>query len=258
MRNYLFYVLGLLLFASCSKEEVDNRESIDFYYLPRPCELMEINHACRQDMGKETGESDMDGVYYVNDNVEESVKVEDYLFRVDVGNINSEIVSDPDYSLEDYLGEHDVDMEKELDRYLEKKVDGTLKSGRLKSSSEVYAIMAGIEYRTDEVKRLEVISDVELFGVVAGSSLNGYVELFSAPQYHSFLFSHNKQLIGSIERGWSLEKYMSVRPLAAASLYLRFKSVPEETPVKAKIIVEMELANGKVLRSESDAVNLLP
>ncbi len=100
---------------------------------------------------------------------------------------------------------------------------------------------------------------MKLFGVDAGKELNDFVEIIEIDP--ECVFSQNRQMVfGHKEniKGFSIGKWLSMRPLAAACMSLKFKSVPTEAPVDAKIIVEMEVEGGKILRDTSKVVGLTP
>jgi hypothetical protein len=142
---------------------------------------------------------------------------------------------------------------------MEQQIRTFLKQNKsLKSASLDYTNLVRVEYRKGEVKSLKIASTATIFDIEAGKSLNNKIEIFGTPVYHSFLFTHDKQLIGSVERGWSIDKYLSYRPIASADIYFRFTSTPPEAPLETRFIVEMEMEGGTILRDTTDVVNLLP
>ncbi|MFV0268153.1 MAG: hypothetical protein ACK5HT_13590 [Draconibacterium sp.] len=160
----------------------------------------------------------------------------------------------PDFNPEDYLSDADLGMEQQIDQYLQRTKSGTISY----SSSDFELNLVDVEYRKEELVNIKISSTTKVFDTDAGSSLNNYIEIFGTPVYQSFMFSYNKQLIGSIERGWSLEQYLAYRPIASAFLYLRFTSVPLEAPIETRFAIEMEMAGGEILRDTTETVTLLP
>ncbi|TAJ12557.1 hypothetical protein DMA11_12160 [Marinilabiliaceae bacterium JC017] len=264
MRNYLFYVLGLVLLASCSTDDSDAEGSFMFLFYPRNCQNVRVDNACFSilNQGEEKEGYVLDALH------ESSVKASNFLIVIQTNNttviLNQEYTNSNQYNpieqspykqfwyLDDPLTDaHDQQLERQLEESYNRTYRHLLKG-------DFISTPVPMDYRLDEVKQLRILSDVPLFGQNPGRLLNDYFTIVELEP--ACVFSSNNQMIMGFEddtKGLTIAKWLSMRPLAAASLYLRFKSVPEETPVKAKIIVEMELANGKVLRSESDAVNLL-
>ncbi len=257
-KNYLDFMRTLcklcilFIFISCEKESNNEMGGIDFRYLPRVCEHATASHYYRIDMGTETGNSKFDNTYSIEQLSKQDIRVNDYLLNVQVGSFNDEMQASPDFNPDDYLTEKDLNMEQQIGQYLSR--ENAVSS----YSNNHYVNLVEVEYRLTEAENIKISATEKLFGKEVGQSLNDKIEIFSTPSYHSFLFTYDKQLIGDIQQGWSLEKYLSHRPIASASLYLRFTSTPAEAPLETQFVVEMEMTNGDILRDTTETVNLLP
>ncbi|NOU60935.1 hypothetical protein [Marinifilum caeruleilacunae] len=259
MKYTLITILILALLFSCKDKYIPG--GIDYFYLPRECKILGASNAFLKDEGSFLG---LEGLYSINriTNEENSVKVENYLLDIYTSNVNPEIIeaymSSPDYKGESliqlidsvFLDEHDFDMERQMSRYLESK------SSLSSSSTATDGVnLVPLEYRLSEIKDLKIYSTSSLFGEKAGRPLNRYFQIYSTS--NGFVFDRNKQLIPLKNKEWSLGKYLSIAPIASVDLFLCFKSAPPELPIDTRMVVEMELANGEILRDSSALVRLL-
>lgn len=71
-----------------------------------------------------------------------------------------------------------------------------------------------------------------------------------------FIFSESGRYIGEIENGTSIRDYLRQRPMMAASMSLRFKSVPAELPQPLVFTVEITMASGETLSSSTSEISL--
>lgn len=244
--KYLITVTLLITLYSCNKDKNNSMGGTSYLFANRSSDYLSIKNAYRVDVGKETGESKFDETYYIKEVSQEDVKFSDYVLLMNTSSYTTEMTQQPDFNIENYIGEPDVEIEQQLNIYY-----NSQKSSILKSSAPETDLVT-IEYRTEELKALKVTSDKTLFEIPAGESLNNFIEINTG----SMLFDYSKQLIGELKSGTSIMKYLSYRPLVSAYMELRFKSIPGELPVDAKIIIKMELENGKILNDTSDIVHL--
>lgn len=235
--------------CSCEKGKNDFSEETAYHFVTRSTDYVIVKNAYRIEMGKETGESKFDGTYYVRDAASNLIKFEDYIVKIETSSFTTEMTMEPGFDINNYTEPADPEMERQLNAYF-----NSLKSSSLKLSTAPQLNLVTVEYRTEELRSLVVKSDVPMFDKAAGESLNEHIEIFGG----SILFDYSKQLIGVLPSGTSIEKHLSYRPLVSAYMELRFKTIPTELPVDGRIIVEMELANGKVLKDTSDVVKLIP
>ncbi len=248
LKNLTIIALLIALFGCTEKK--NNIIGGDTFYAfeNQPSSFTFLKNQYRVDVGEQTGESKFNGTYVIYDATQDPVPFSDLILHMETSGFSMEMTLEPDFSLEDYIGEADSEMEKQLDTYYNK-----LKLGSLKSSTLPAANLVTIQYRTEELTAFKISSDQTLFGIQAGESLNDYIELFNG----SLLFDYSKQLIGPIDAGTSVSKWMSYRPLIGAEMQFRFKESPDELPLSARFIIEMELDNQQVLRDTSDIVELV-
>nr|WP_321355630.1 hypothetical protein [uncultured Draconibacterium sp.] len=249
----LFYIVILLALFSCKKNENDPIEETGFHYVPRTCSYAIASHYYRTDMGAETGNSEFDDTYYVQPLTGSSIKTADYLLSINIGSFNRKMAAQPDFIPENYVGEADLNMEQQIEQFLQH-----TRSNSLKQASTPQLNIVDVEYRKEELKAIKISSTTNMFDVNAGNSLNDHIEIFGTPFYHNFVFSYDKQLIGSIQRGWTIKQYLNYRPMAPAFMYLRFTSAPSEALPETRFVIEMEMAGGEILRDTTDVVKLLP
>ncbi len=105
-------------------------------------------------------------------------------------------------------------------------------------------------YRVTGVKDFRIISLSPLFGQPAESSLNDYfiIDEFSPRQIISY---RRKALLwGYSDKGkvTTIRQWLSMEPMAPPTVIFRFKSRPEELPIKTKLVSILETTEGKVLR----------
>ncbi|NOU60936.1 hypothetical protein [Marinifilum caeruleilacunae] len=265
MKYTLVIILIAALVFSCKKED-NEIDGVMYQYIPRKCNFVFAKHAYLKEHGPFPGiertytlEHMQDYAFKDGEMQEAAIdlKAENYIMAVNTSNINSGTIYwyfNP-YFLdnplsEEYFDARDISMENQLKRYFQ---NGSGGSG---GSSYSSANLKSIEYRLNEVKNLRIFSTNSLFGEDSATALNAYFQIYSVS--HAFIFDANKQLIAPKIEGWSIGKYLSIRPFASELLYLRFKSLPPELPVDTRMVVEMELANGDVLRDTSSMVRLLP
>ncbi len=246
----LFVLIFFLL--SCNNDETPPLEKIDFIYKPRTSLYTNVSHYFRTDVGEQTGASELDNSYVIEPLTSKSISVTNYLVAIETSSFNKEITASAGFNPDDYLTDADLNMEQQIERYLEQEKSKNLSSARLR------ATLVDVEYRKEEVENIKISATTNLFETEAGESLNDKFEIFGNPNYHDFLFSYDKQLIGSIQRGWTIGRYLNHRPIASAFLYLILTSTPPELPIETQFIVEMKMAGGAILQDTTEIINLLP
>ena len=105
-------------------------------------------------------------------------------------------------------------------------------------------------YRVTGVKDFRIISLSPLFGQPAESSLNDYfiIDEFSPRQIISY---RRKALLWGYsdkDKVTNIRQWLSMEPMAPPTVIFRFKSRPEELPIKTKLVSILETTEGKVLR----------
>ena len=110
------------------------------------------------------------------------------------------------------------------------------------------------EYRVTGVKDFRIEAMSPLFGQAAGTSLN---------RYFSILELRQKQVINYRNRGlvWgyhsknkleSIDKWLSLQPMAPPAIIFRLNETPQEVPARVKFITILETTEGNVLRDTTE------
>lgn len=110
------------------------------------------------------------------------------------------------------------------------------------------------EYRVTGVKDFRIEAMSPLFGQAAGTSLN---------RYFSILEFRPKQVINYRTRGlvWgyhsknkleSIDKWLSLQPMAPPAIIFRLNETPQEVPERVKFITILETTEGNVLRDTTE------
>ena len=105
-------------------------------------------------------------------------------------------------------------------------------------------------YRVTGVKDFRIISLSPLFGQPAESSLNDYfiIDEFRPRQVISY---RRKALLWGYsdkDKVTNIRQWLSMEPMAPPMVMFRFKSRPEELPIKTKLVSILETTEGKELR----------
>lgn len=133
--------------------------------------------------------------------------------------------------------------------------------GRKTKSSDgdgkYYEFLRCVEYRTEVVEDIKVYADKDVSGRAAGTDIGDLFEIIILSGRDSgFIFSESGRYIGEIENGTSIRDYLRQRPMMAASMALRFKSVPAELPQPLVFTVEITMASGETLSSSTSEISL--
>lgn len=254
---YIFLALVLL---SCSDNPEKEIESTSYEFLPRKCSFIKTKH-----MKIVPDEPDLDGSpIYAFDVLPkgEGVKTQNYiLYSVNFNQIFERIPDDYDianmplYQLlppDASKDAHDMEIEDQIKKFLRRRNNNS----DLKNSSMDQVVLEHVEYRTNQIRRIDVYSTTGLFNRPKESSLIDLLKIETV--CNGCIFDHDKQLIDMMNRSMSLEQYNNYQPYASAFMQLQFKISPPEAPLETQFIFEMEMANGEVLRDTTETVNLLP
>lgn len=235
---FLFIVLAVISF-SCGKDVYDFTEDTHYYCVPRVCESVTARNFERYILPKK--DESVEDIFYEKELEGGSVSASDYLIRVDVGprKLTGRIYRFED----DEIGTHDYEIEGQIMRYFEKL-----------PYVQTRTIMAGIEYRTDEVVgvRLTPVVEGETRELVSDDRVN----IWRAGNYQNFIISYDKRLVGEIGKEMPLEKYLSFRPMITATMFLQLKGCKDLVGRRSRFAVEVEMRNGNVMRDTTAAVIL--
>ena len=258
--RYIHFVILLLVcccFGACREKEDIREGGISFYFHPRECQSIATGTCVL------TGQS-----YYQREfpNVDSSgVKASELGLWMMTGekNLSKLITKEPHRELS-YLERRYQDvafltskvprlyrLEKKLqDDYLERW--GNSRGSRSSGLDFVYVLQW--EYRVTGVKNFRIEAMSPLFGQAAGTSLN---------RYFSILEFRPKQVINYRTRGlvWgyhsknkleSIDKWLSLQPMAPPAIIFRLNATPQEVPARVKFITVLETTEGNVLRDTTE------
>ncbi len=256
MKKTICYLLFATAFFACKDDEENWTENTAYKFMPRQCEAVQIkNMQIFYDGEAPNGES-IFGVEVLPQN--KSAKINDYFILLVNSNRDFQEIPN-DYDLintpigflfsDTVTDKHDYDMEQQIEAFLRRNKEPV-------SSSLEYTSLINIEYRLTELKDMSIYSTTSLFSMPAGAKLNEYVKIKGVN--NGCFFDSRKQLISAINKELRLEQYLSYNPIASAFMELQFTSTPAEAPLETQFVVEMEMANGDILRDTTETVNLLP
>ena len=269
-KKIFLLLLCFSLFYSCNKKEENPifRQATYYNFIPRQCKYIWAHNVRLNQITFDDGSffndyeymSKEDSVSFTNYVLEfstSSTTWEDYLCYLDV--------EYPDYA-KNYRSEK-VDTlaiplyTKMYSDYAVESPDMGIENQLSQLFNQTRAHLVWVDYRITPIKDIKITSSMNIGGVKAGESLNDLLVVWDYPVYHWFIITANKQLIGRFDdiMNISIGQYLSYHPMAPAALKLKFRdgvSIAEAT--KATFTIELTTDEGKVLRSETRAVNLLP
>ena len=254
--------LSLLLGVSaCTKKDDDRiiKEDVAFNYFPRECTRILSLPMEEKLVTESTGQTGQEEVVVG----EEGVRAKDFLYWLMTGaddldslelhyselrgRLYEEIYHRDHFRAE--LAPNITPLESQLfDDY---RLAG-IKSRRMQSSSSMIpeANLKPWEYRVTGVKDFKIMALTPLFGLPAETSLNHFFT------FHEFkpkqIISHeSKRLVWgyqSQDRVTSIAQWLSMRPMAQPVMMLRLNTMPQEVPVKTRLVTILTTTDGKELR----------
>ena len=106
------------------------------------------------------------------------------------------------------------------------------------------------EYRVTGVKDFKIVALTPLFGLPAETSLNRFFTFHElAPK--QIISSQSKTLLWGYsdqEQVTSIAQWLSMRPMAQPVMMLRLNTMPQEVPVKTRLVTILTTTDGKELR----------
>jgi len=147
-----------------------------------------------------------------------------------------------------YEENHDIIIEKKLNDYYRR-------------LSKTRMIFVDIDYRTTPIKNLNITASQDINGIKAGNSLNSLFVVDGYEDRHDFIITANKDLITDKEkiRGISIDQYLYYRPMAPASLFLKFReNVNVTAPVETTFSIEITTEEDNVIKCNTPLVTLMP
>jgi len=272
MKNYvLFIVIVVVSFTSCKKEE-SNKEGYSFVFLPRKVKMVFISPGTKIFY---EGSKDLNNYATLFENsVPEdqffiSILTSNYDPRPDLAKDNPNY--DPKSSMPigypysfDNLDDPIPSVEQQIKLDFEKDVKQN-SSGNGSANNSEHIIF--LEYRTSQIKALTVSTlNTPLFGRQAGESLNDFFDIvlydpaviISAPTERLVcgfsILNHNNP--PGKEFPTSIDEWLNFRPFGQASMYLSPNKKMEGLPLNVQFVVQMETAEGLVLSDTTRTITI--
>lgn len=164
--------------------------------------------------------------------------------KISISSFTPEMFYSAGQELNNFLSNHDQLIEDQIRRY------DRAKYGTPGVSVFQYRYY---EYRNVACDSFSIISTKKMFGRAAGEDLSDKFEFLGTPRGCELIFSVDKRFAGLIEKGMSVEKYLSFSPLVFPAALLHLKEIPPEAPLEAGVRVNVTLENGRVL---SEIINV--
>ena len=110
------------------------------------------------------------------------------------------------------------------------------------------------EYRVTGVKDFRIEAMSPLFGQAAGTSLNRYFSIFEFRPKQVISYSTRSLVWGyhSKNKLESIDKWLSLQPMAPPAIIFRLNTTPQEVPAHVKFITVLETTEGNVLRDTTE------
>lgn len=259
MRHIHFVILLLIscFFGACREKEDIREGGISFYFYPTECQSIATGTCVL------TGQSYYERAFPNVDSY--GVKASELGLWMMTGekNLPRLIAKEPHRELS-YLERRyqDIDIPREkapkLYHLEEKLQDDYLKglgnSRGSRSSGLDFLYLLPWEYRVTGVKDFRIEAMSPLFGQAAGTSLNRYFSIFEfrpkqVISYRTKSLAWGYRSKNKIE---TIEKWISLQPMAPPAIIFRLNATPPEVPAHVKFITVLETTEGNVLRDTTE------
>lgn len=259
MRHIHFVILLLIscFFGACREKEDIREGGISFYFYPTECQSIATGTCVL------TGQSYYERAFPNVDSY--GVKASELGLWMMTGekNLSKLITKEPHRELS-YLERRyqDIDIPREkapkLYHLEEKLQDDYLKglgnSRDSRSSGLDFLYLLPWEYRVTGVKNFRIEAMSPLFGQAVGTSLNRYFSIFEfrpkqVISYRTKSLAWGYRSKNKIE---TIEKWISLQPMAPPAIVFRLNATPPEVPAHVKFVSILETTDGKVLRDTTE------
>ena len=259
MRHIHFVILLLIscFFGACREKEDIREGGISFYFYPTECQSIATGTCVL------TGQSYYERAFPNVDSY--GVKASELGLWMMTGekNLPKLIAKEPHRELS-YLERRyqDIDIPREkapkLYHLEEKLQDDYLKglgnSRNSRSSGLDFLYLLPWEYRVTGVKNFRIEAMSPLFGQAVGTSLNRYFSIFEfrpkqVISYRTKSLAWGYRSKNKIE---TIEKWISLQPMAPPAIIFRLNATPQEVPARVKFVSILETTDGKVLRDTTE------
>ena len=259
MRHIHFVILLLIscFFGACREKEDIREGGISFYFYPTECQSIATGTCVL------TGQSYYERAFPNVDSY--GVKASELGLWMMTGekNLPKLIAKEPHRELS-YLERRyqDIDIPREkapkLYHLEEKLQDDYLKglgnSRDSRSSGLDFLYLLPWEDRVTGVKNFRIEAMSPLFGQAVGTSLNRYFSIFEfrpkqVISYRTKSLAWGYRSKNKIE---TIEKWISLQPMAPPAIIFRLNATPQEVPARVKFITVLETTEGNVLRDTTE------
>ncbi len=259
-RSFFRLILAMLsvcCVVSC-KTDQPAPSGFSWCFMPRDCEYLFVHNGYVKplseqalDYAEEHG-LDTRGTYVrITETVPSDFTADKYCLTLDITSYTPEMLKDANNDIFIFLASRDAEMEDIMDEEMRREYKSTRSSGMSDAESSAPRMyIKYIEYRKEELKSLKITSTSTLFGLAAGTDLTGYFDVWG-DENNAFLFDWNKKFLGKLTEDMSVRDYLALRPIVSPLLILHIRETPQEVPIKAEFIVEMELAGDKHFRAST-------
>ena len=259
MRHIHFVILLLIscFFGACREKEDIREGGISFYFYPTECQSIATGTCVL------TGQSYYERAFPNVDSYGVEASNLGLWMMTGEKNLPKLIAKEPHRELS-YLERRyqDIDIPREkapkLYHLEEKLQDDYLKglgnSRNSRSSGLDFLYLLPWEYRVTGVKNFRIEAMSPLFGQAVGTSLNRYFSIFEfrpkqVISYRTKSLAWGYRSKNKIE---TIEKWISLQPMAPPAIIFRLNATPPEVPAHVKFVSILETTDGKVLRDTTE------
>lgn len=258
--RYIHFVILLLVscfFGACQEKEENIEGGLALHFYPTECQSIATGTCVL------TGQS-----YYerkfpnVDSSGVEASKLGLWMMTGEK-NLSKLITAEPHRELSYLEGRYqyvDIPREKASRLYhLEEKLQddylkGWVNSRGSRSSGLDFLSLQPWEYRVTGVKEFRIEAMSPLFGQAAGTSLNRYFSIFEFRPKQVISYRTRSLVWGyrSKNKLESIDKWLSLQPMAPPAIIFRLNATPPEVPAHVKFITILETTEGNVLRDTTE------
>jgi len=255
MKNKIFVIIPILLiaFGSC---ETNEQPTYRFHMYPRVCNYVYLFCGCKSSVYFE--KKFVKYEYRLFSRIDTNLPADSFALNILSQNVNVDSINRVDnYN----YNEIDTKLSTPI-----KALEEQLKSSYIKYSSQFkYSNLSvtpspiNIEYRTSGIKKLNILAlDAVLFGKDPETSLNDYFEI---GEYEpSFLASYETErlIYGFYDKNMptSIDEWLYNKPFIQPEMYLSFKTIPTNLPLRTRFVVQIELDNGNQLSDTTAQITI--
>ncbi len=169
-------------------------------------------------------------------------------------NISTTWLTQKSYNLKDRfpLAQHNSRLEQNLTKDAKFRFESNTRAQTENGSYS--ALFNPWEYRVTGVKNFRIEAMSSLFGQAAGTSLNRYFSIYKMIPKQVISYRTRNLVWGYRfkEKLESIDKWLSLQPMAPPAIIFRLNATPQEVPARVKFITILETTEGNVLRDTTE------